>query len=308
MSVQRFFLCLGLLALMPTCADALIVRSTASYPVQPAAANSWGYNNLTFFDDFDDLSSIDVNNTLQPGFKWYAQDVPFNIPGSANPPRVQLANAFSVTNSVLHFVPTVPGYMVQMGFRGNSNPGFVGTGIAATTKGGYFEARLAYNPACGGTKYAAWWAFDPQLQLAHSQYISISGTYPEIDFLENIAGPTGWQGQIHDWYSPYSDFGTGTSGTGFATPPGTAFHKYGFLWITQAKNGGTGFFQWYYDGVAVGNAVPYSSSTISSKCVSGSGVCQTGAFSETETLNGFNMKIGNSANCYIDVDYVMVWQ
>jgi hypothetical protein len=37
--------------------------------VLPPAA--WGINNVTFFDDFTSLSTIDVNDTRAPGFNWY---------------------------------------------------------------------------------------------------------------------------------------------------------------------------------------------------------------------------------------------
>jgi hypothetical protein len=38
----------------------------------PPAA--WGLNNVTFFDDFTSLSTIDVNDTRVPGFKWYVHN------------------------------------------------------------------------------------------------------------------------------------------------------------------------------------------------------------------------------------------
>ncbi len=76
--------------------------------MQPSPAAKYGFNHLTFSDDFLSPDSIDVNNTLASGYKWYMANamIPQDSPdGNLQTGVVQSPSSVSVANSILTFVP-----------------------------------------------------------------------------------------------------------------------------------------------------------------------------------------------------------
>ena len=63
----------------------------------------------TFFDDFDSLSTIDVNNTHKPGFNWYTDS---QWPNSSfldqRPPHKYLPADYSISNSIIALSGAAP--------------------------------------------------------------------------------------------------------------------------------------------------------------------------------------------------------
>jgi len=191
-----------------------------SLPSQPAVASSWGYNALTFWDDFLTTGTIDVNNTCQPGYNWYVQST---LPQSASNPG---------------------GYVGPTGSRL----------VGRTFKGGmYAEARLNFNP----TKYFDWWMQDSQLWLNYADNNNTGVPLMEVDFIENFNAGSPAANYIQ-WNNNLA--GTpATSGT-YSVSDYTQFHKYGFLWVPASKNGGVGIFQTYLDGATQFTQVTYGAS------------------------------------------------
>jgi hypothetical protein len=74
----------------------------------------------------------------------------------------------------------------------------------------------------------------------------------------------------------------------------------------MARNGGTGFIEHYYNGVAIPTTqIYYSTSTASSLMEDGSPV---GVLTSSEATLGNRIMLGSGLNWPINVDYVQVWQ
>lgn len=61
-------------------------------------AGAWGINNVQFFDDFDDSSTFDLNQTNEPGFNWY-----FPLFGSSgyNQSYPAIPSGITISDSIL---------------------------------------------------------------------------------------------------------------------------------------------------------------------------------------------------------------
>lgn len=282
----------------------------ASSPAIPAAAASYGFNTLTFYDDFNSLSTIDVNNTMQPGYKWYVQSLVLGT----YPTNTLIAfapSSFSVASSILTYTPNTPvgdpnsgGNIYCAGFKSDNT--FVGNTIAPT--GWYAECRMSYDPSkVSGNWFPAFWMWDKSIML-NSATNTAYGThrYSEFDIFESY-GTSGTGYVDWDWSSPSTQVSNTNSNLGVPSPVDSGFHKYGLLWVPQAKNGGTGLIQRYIDGVHYpAGDVTYSSSTISSNATTGA---TTGWMSGADaSTQGFTVQLQTGSNCPINVDYVQIWQ
>lgn len=305
---------LGAAALFPKCAKAGMFIGNggavaASVPAQPAAAKLYGYNTLTFFDDFTSLSTIDVNNTLQPGYNWYVSG---QRAGAGNPIQISPASCFSVNNSVLTFTPDTfaSGHGSAIGTIGwvpgspvttvGSNPGFTG--------GAYFEVKMSFNADFtrdGGGAVPSFYLLDKQILLASANGGSLGAGKVELDFFECFSS-TDINGHDYHWASLGTTYAN-TNNVLSNLSNYQVMNTYGCLYVPQAKTGGGGIVQRYFNGVlASANAVTdYSSTGVSSKAVNGS---PTGWLSPLDTSTGFNLYVGSGHSQPINVDYVMVWQ
>ncbi len=281
------------------------------YPAQPAPAVAQGYNRLTFWDDFNSLSTIDVNNTLQPGYNWYVQmhagiypdDIIDIIP----------ASALSISNSVLtiNYTGTNQAILTQVGYIGKTGTRQVGTAIAPT--GAYWECRMAFDPALaaiGSFNWPAFWMWDNQITLNNADFTNWSGRYTELDFMEWLpTGPgtgaysyTDW-----DWNGTSNIIANVNNNINVPNPVDNKFHTYGCLWIPMARNNGTGIIRRYIDGALVSSMnVSYSATTISGSAAPGA---TTGWMSGLDTSQlGFSTMLDAGPNWPVYVDYVQVWQ
>lgn len=278
------------------------VAPARSGPAQPAAAALYGFNRLTFFDDFTSINTIDVNNTLQPGFNWYMR----NLVQTGGGIVTQNPSTVSVSSSVLTFTPNSSsgGWLGTYGLVGNAGSATnVGSGIAAG--GGYFECRIAFSPQSVVNLWPTFWMIDQQVFLNVINSLSFSSNYAEIDFFEYEGGAsyTDW-----DWYSAATQYkNTNTSIAGTPNIADGSYHKIGGLLVPQAKNSGTGLIERYIDGVAYSSSiVNYSATTVSPQAQVGAPTGWMAALDHS-TL-GFNLQIGSGGGWPINVDYVMVWQ
>lgn len=143
----------AVLSAIPKPSEAFLGRGggiiSSGLPSQPVPAAAFGFNTLTFWDDFLSLSTIDVNNTLNPGYNWYVKNIEN---------RVQSAASCAInTSSILTFTPDSTaspggGWLCTPGYTGVTGSRKVGQTIAAT--GGYFEISMGFNPLSLGT---GWW-------------------------------------------------------------------------------------------------------------------------------------------------------
>lgn len=298
-------------ACLPKAADAFFMNGggaavPAQSPAQPAAAASYGFNNLAFFDDFLSLSTIDVNNTQNPGYNWYPSW--FNF-GTASTYTVHPASTFSVNNSILTWNPTNQvgrqGGAFGSAYFNSTTKTFTKGFMTNPGKGFYAEVYMQFGatPGLSNNWFPAFWSWDGGVWVYNSPSTAYgSNRFSELDFMEYQPG---YDVQTYD----YSSAGTvGRTNTGYpAIADPTAWHKYGMLWAPQNLNGGTGLLQTWVDGVHYSAAdVTYSSTTISAKA---SGGATTGWMSGLDTSAlGLMINFQTGYQWPIQVDYVQVWQ
>lgn len=173
--------------------------------------------NLAFFEDFNDTSGIDMDDTGDPGFNFYRRH-PFGGGTSS-------LSSFSVGNSILTITP----------IEGDSNNNSslwtsAGPNVGFAARGGaYFEAKIAFEERPpGATGAPAFW-----MGPVESIYSPFETPNLEVDFVEffdTYFGTTIW----------YWEPGSPTVLFGGATDPGsgynaTQYHTYGFLWLPSDK-------------------------------------------------------------------------
>ena len=283
---------------LPKGAEALLGSGGTLRHKAPKPAVQHGFNTNTFFDDFTSLSTIDINNTLNPGYKWYVTLFNSLVGGPSN---------LSISNSILTFTPNSSGLWISTtGHYGTPATKTVGTAIAQT--GGYFECKMAFSPtnsgrSTSGPYWPAWWIDSIERENNLSSGSTSGYPLPELDCYEYEPG-WGSLGTVHQWNNNSSGPQNTNNALSLGSPTYTNFNRYGFLWLPQARNGGTGLFEWYFNGIPV-STVTHSSSTTSPECPTGG----TGVFSSAETNGtGLQLMIGSGAGWPIQVDYVTAWQ
>lgn len=298
---------------MPKRAEAFLSGASAAAaapftPSQPTPANTWGYSTLALWDDFNSTSTIDVNNTLDSGFKWYTRYLQTATITTVIPPT-----GLSVNGSVLTITPdTTGGWLTTKGCIG-TRPNVTLVGDTLQTQGGaYYECRMSYNAAL---KQNPWWpaffTFDNQLTLSLCNSLTFRASgYAELDAMEAV-----WNGSGNPilemtrwtWYSAASQI----RNTNYTPNVGTAagndglMHSYGLLHVPQALNGGTGLIQAYFDGVHQAACdITYTTAGVSPQ-ENGSTAGWMSCLESTPI--GTAIQIGSGNAWPINVDYVMVW-
>lgn len=284
-----------------------------TYPSQPAIAHTWGYNTLALWDDFTSLSTIDINNTLNPGYNWYTS----LRAGAGNPAVAFTLNAasLSVCNSILTINPDAGlsggGYLFQTGYTGSTGSRLVGSSIGPN--GAYWECRMSFDPSFAQSGLPAWpafWAWDNQININLADNASYGGNmYTELDFFEAYPGNGTISPLFTDWnWASNSSQTSNTNSTlsGIPNLNDGNFHTYGCLWVPQITNSGMGLIQHYVDGVHYSSGdVTYSSTTVSPEVQSGA---PTGWLSGIDsTIKGITTVLSTNNGWPLNVDYVMVW-
>lgn len=146
----------------------------------PPAARAAGLTKLAFCDDFSSAATIDLEGTLQAGFKWYITGLPYGFVGSGK-------DAYRVSGGVLSFHPEIN--QAQLSFlsavvpRGSTKP--VGWYIDRQVGGWYVEARMAHIEKSLGEGFPAFWTMD----MCHLyRYPAPCAVFVEPDFYEFIDG------------------------------------------------------------------------------------------------------------------------
>ena len=180
--------------------------------------NPGGFDQLAFFEDFNDTAGIDMGDTGAPGFNFYR-----SRPFSWAPCDL---GSFSVANSILTISP-VPGDSYSNGslfstyYNGSSLIGFSARG------GAYFEARIAAESLSGMTGHPAFWSF------ASEAIYEAAEPHQEVDFMERQGGGNERFGTAVWRWSEGSPTNVGyDGGNGYPLPaPTDGFHVYGWLWV-----------------------------------------------------------------------------
>ena len=182
------------------------LQAWAINPVQPPIAAALLYDRLMFFDNFQNINTVDVNNTLQSGFKWYVSHVwpnatnPGNTGGYRNPtgpptnPNALFLTGITgatMSTSALQIIDdnsfSPPGtgatayynYAISSAaYQGPSGLTYQGFAVNAPT-GAYISANFAFNIAQAvlGGGYPAFWS-----RALSSLITSNNTTYVEPDF------------------------------------------------------------------------------------------------------------------------------
>jgi hypothetical protein len=284
-----------------------------------------GYK-LVFDDEFEDASGINFSQSDDgaPGFRWYARL--FAVWGGTT----SRPESFSISKGVL----TIAGGQIGTAAPARNLLGFVGTTIS---NGGYFEARIAFDPATvrfdphAPITQTNWW---PSFYAMPIEYFTQTAQWPgqaagfahfvEDDFFEAWRERRRYGGTMHDWYGLP---GCRTSGTnsgycdvandggslsvvgksfGIKVPDGTdwrQFHVVGQLWVSGGSNANkTGFVQYYFDGRPSTDRVTWRDTSIQGPPPSGKS-----AFSILDQ-DHMVVYIGSPVQTPLKVDWVRIWQ
>jgi hypothetical protein len=224
----------------------------------PKQAGLAGFKNRVFYDDFDSTSTIDMANSQTGNFNWYLSQWFYHGQAALNPADLSVSNSvltIAANNTTLYSLvsafdtdPQVPDQ-----FHGNVFGG-----------GGYFEARMKYNPAQGGGVYfflnsieqvADWavWNNTEASGMAHWEgQPAHYGHWIEVDVIETLGNANNaYFCRVHDW-SGLKGALTNIMNDNYLIAADLSdpnlFHTYGVLWVPQ--NGDTpGRLEFYFDNV-----------------------------------------------------------
>ncbi len=264
----------------------------------PLPAVEAGYKKLVFNDDFNSISTIDVNGTEKPGYNWYV-GLPFGGPDTKS-------SALSVSNSVLNLTNcprnynwAISSYCIKKDF-------------GHTFRYGYFEAAIRFDPTLGKKSrgFPAWWSLSTYYSRVNKMFHS--DHWAELDFFEAYkSGNNDYNGKfvgtVHDW-ADSSKIHYQNKNNQQLLPEKTDFnnwHTYGCLWMP-------GKVTWYFDGVAL--MTQYYSATLPPDPLpnAGSGSpspAPAGTYTILDTdPQGMLLVLGSDPEWPIYVDWVRVWQ
>jgi beta-glucanase (GH16 family) len=254
----------------------------------PSTAAAAGFGKLVFCDDFDSLSTIDVNTTGAPGYNWYTR-----LPrGEGRTPQ----SDYSISNSVLAI--TAPD---SYNFAITTKDVQSGNGNSWTF--GYFEARLCFDPNAVPTAsgWPAWWGNSAHHLRYDTRYKK--GQYIELDFFE--APPkarTEFAGTLHQFKNNGAIHYQNSNNIPPVSVNWAKWHTVGVLWVP-------GRVDWYLDGKRLieqqysANAQPRPLARTMVK-----GPQPAGLFSSLDTeMLGEQMILGSAQGWPLNVDWVRVW-
>jgi len=285
-------------------------------PNKPEAS---GYRKV-FDDEFDSISSIDINNNRTGNYNWYIQ--PFFGWRPMPSDDISVADGVLMLNG-----SSAVGYGIATAAPADNEQGYVGHVFGG---GAYFEARIAYDPETVDYKngWPSFWAMavEHMAQKKADQWPGQLTGYEhfiEDDFFEydtSFAGISTFGGAIHDWYGVYKV--TCPSGFCKVSNDGTSlfnnfvnklqnteaidwtqFHTIGQLWVAgNNDNGNIGYIQTYFDAVATNDRVTWVDQGDGAPPPSG-----VFAFSIMDKQH-LVVILGTGKNQPMKIDRVRVWQ
>lgn len=241
----------------------------------PPAA--WGMNR-TFFDDFNSLSTIDVNNTKVPGFKWYTNNTFPNSSSAWSSATPTPSSGISISSSILTLSDGVSGFGENLNTVVDDGAGgFIGTTFTTPFM---MEASVAFDTtkALGfhsPTSVPAFWTIATDELTQNFPASSV-----EFDVFEATGTGSGTafvNTAMHQWLTNSDAFIDNAAYLG--SPSFLAQHTYAYLILSKASNGGSfGYVISFFDGVYTGTDLSYAPGVASSPVIDG-----TGAISGADT-------------------------
>lgn len=317
--------------------------SWASGP--PREAIQEGFCNLVFGDAFGSTSTIDMENTIEPGYKWYTDGWFCRQPTS--PDKINISQS----------VVTLGGGEPNPNYQKLSSavaipepPYYVGTVFGG---GAYFEASMAFDPAQGvnagrGRHPGCWmmsiehiydnyhcqpnhledeqWPGMPEGYL-HFAEIGILEAYRQP--FESYEGKTYYLSADHDWsgFHPpgcatgmqYSIFNSENMFFAVGEVDWSAFHTYGCLWVPQ-QGDTPGYTQRFFDNRP--GPINYHKGPVGEPPLPGQGMpCDpsTGRYTADtpdeaaatyaiRDQHRFPIQVRGTAEWPLQVDWLRVWQ
>ena len=276
----------------------------------PNAVAGKGYS-LIWHDEFDSLTSIDLNNTQTNGYTWYVQA-----------PYSKATAAWCFTN-------VQPSVLRMLGGSGSNENEQLVSSVSMTTgynlpgtNGFYIEASMRFPVITTNTSagWPAFWLRPSENSYSQAPWPGLTNGWQnatEIDVMEYY-GATYYGGTLHDWYG----LNTGTNrffGTNSlenhvyytnGEPPTNAWHIYGCLVVpstSPSATNGFGFCQMFLDNVATTNFNKWLSPTNLYTTVTNPVPTGYQVFSSIELWHSI-ISLGTAfTNLPIDVDWVRVW-
>lgn len=254
----------------------------------PDFAQAYGITQTSFFDDFDTLGTIDLNNTKNPNYKWFVDNSWPNVGGFPNSGWNDIlhgpltpSNILSVNNSILTIAP-ISTHSARLFTATASGAGFVGNTFGGN--GFYAEASIAFTPA-SATGWISWWGVPIEWLVGQVT------KFNELDIFEALPADTGALGTLHEWDVTTSSNVDISDQHGLPTPD-SSFHQYGALWVPMSANGGTGHVEWYVDRQPKVHTDYTAGNT----------------YSHSDLLNYIFMLGQSSTTVSMQCDYVAIWK
>jgi len=277
---------------------------------------------LVFSDEFDSISTIDINESGEPRFKWFT--TPFFIASSK-----RNSSNISVNNGVLTLTSndtSVLNTNIATAMPSDNDQGWIGNAFHV---GAYFEARISFDSTQIDTSkgWPSFWSMGIEhmankgADLCHGKANGYKH-FIEDDFFEYVTASfsreNSYAATMHDWYGIYKK----TCPKGFCdinnTPKGgsnfknafiktsndidwTEFHTIGQLWIPASADH-TGYVQNYFDGKLMSTVTWDKADSLDTVPPTGNQV-----FNIIDQSN-LVLILGTGINQPLKVDWVRVWQ
>jgi hypothetical protein len=281
----------------------------------PAEVALHGYTENTFSSNFTSRT-VDMNRTLNRGYKWYLADIygkrsnPADIKINADGSVTMYGDNTGATGALMSVAP----------YRGTNS--WVGTSFGG---GAYIEAVFNYDPAqVEATHKNGWHAYPSFWSLAMEGNFMGSAQWPgqakgyehsvEVDFFEadHVTSLTTYGIGLHDWWGiPNKTCNPGLCKIspfpkGIVPPPkGTNFkeyHTYGFLWVPATATT-EGLIDTFFDGKSTGYKLSWTKYTDQPPTPEG----KSWAFGKTDQQHLFFI-LGTGTGETYQVKSVNVWQ
>ena len=222
------------------------------------AATLQGYGTTALSENWASTSTIDVNNTLAGGFKWYVNGQYPNIVINSGYNFTYLKDPWVTPSSDISVNGGVLTLAAASGQDNLTTCAWNGSAIVGNAYGGgfYIDIPFSFNPALSsGTGSLSFWFLPKEF---------LNGTitttnFVEADGFECILGTGHCNSRSvtnHDWnesttpetnnYGLYSIDSFVSSSVDY-----TQMHHYGFKWTPAALNGGIGQLKSYFDGAEI---------------------------------------------------------
>ena len=214
------------------------------FNVLPAAA--WTLSNQFFYDDFDNLSTIDLTNSKAPGFNWYVNN---EFPGSFMPTFGWETNPPSAPTQASYLSISSPS-VLKIYNPNNLQNGYTSQLWSVVSTGTSTVQGTTHKPPLCFDGYFSWdglnadqnphWTGRPTFWSVPIQALTGAGMSPTSNFLEwDVAEDTIEDGTFaqHTWSNPASPVDTSLGGRLYTLMSPGVFNRLSGIWLNPAATG-----------------------------------------------------------------------